>query len=97
MTARMLSGYSLFEALGRGATGTVYRAEHLRSQRIVALKSLAPELCRDAAARRIALDAPSAAQRASAVPSRAGGFVSGARRLLTPRPRRRTASGTIVA
>jgi YVTN family beta-propeller protein len=43
-----LLGYRIEALLGRGGTSVVYRAEHLRLKRKVALKLLAPELAEDA-------------------------------------------------
>jgi YVTN family beta-propeller protein len=42
-----LVGYRIEALLGRGGTSVVYRAEHLRLKRKVALKLLAPELAAD--------------------------------------------------
>jgi serine/threonine-protein kinase len=39
-----IAGYRLDAVIGRGGMGVVYLAEHLRLQRRVALKLLAPEL-----------------------------------------------------
>src|SRR5437763_3408500 len=43
-----LAGYRIEEVVGRGGMSVVYRAEHLRLKRKVALKLLAPELGQDA-------------------------------------------------
>jgi Protein kinase domain len=44
----VLAGYRLEERIGRGGMSVVYRAEHLRLKRNVALKLLASELAEDA-------------------------------------------------
>jgi ligand-binding sensor domain-containing protein len=46
--ARYVAHYRLFEPLGKGGMGTVYRASDLRTKQVVALKVLAPELLQDA-------------------------------------------------
>jgi serine/threonine protein kinase len=43
---RALGGYRLLERIGSGATGHVYRAEHVRLEHTVAIKILRPELAR---------------------------------------------------
>jgi serine/threonine protein kinase len=43
----MIAGYRIDGLLGRGGMGVVYRAEHLRLHRPVALKLLAPEIAED--------------------------------------------------
>ena len=40
---RKMAGYQLLERIGRGATGTVYKARHLKLDRLVAVKLLTPE------------------------------------------------------
>jgi formylglycine-generating enzyme required for sulfatase activity len=47
----ILGNYLLLEALGAGGMGRVYRAEHRRMKRQVAVKVIAPELLRSAPAR----------------------------------------------
>ncbi|MFI9329491.1 serine/threonine-protein kinase [Kitasatospora sp. NPDC052868] len=47
-----IAGYELENEIGRGRTGTVYRATDLRLGRTLAVKLLAPELGRDEAFRR---------------------------------------------
>ena len=42
--------YRVLDAIGRGGMGAVYRAEHRRMERAVALKFINPELTRQAAA-----------------------------------------------
>jgi hypothetical protein len=41
-TLRMVGGYELFSPLGTGGMGTVFKARHIKSGRIVALKVLPP-------------------------------------------------------
>src|SRR5882724_3029823 len=48
---RTLGNYVLLEPLGAGGMGQVFKAEHQRMKRIVALKVLAPQLVRSTAAR----------------------------------------------
>src|SRR5260370_2204447 len=48
---RTLGNYVLLEPLGAGGMGQVFKAEHQRMKRIVAVKVLAPQLVRSAAAR----------------------------------------------
>jgi ABC-type transport system substrate-binding protein/tRNA A-37 threonylcarbamoyl transferase component Bud32 len=48
----VVAGYRLIELIGRGATGSVYRAERSGSDEVVALKLLAPELADDERSRR---------------------------------------------
>jgi formylglycine-generating enzyme required for sulfatase activity/tRNA A-37 threonylcarbamoyl transferase component Bud32 len=48
---QILGNYLLREALGAGGMGRVFKAEHCRMKRIVALKVIAPELVRSAPAR----------------------------------------------
>jgi serine/threonine-protein kinase len=43
----VLAGYRIERLLGRGGMSSVYLAEHLRLQRKVALKLMAPELADD--------------------------------------------------
>lgn len=47
-TGTALGGYRVGERIGRGGMGVVYRAEHVRLSRPVALKIVAPELADDA-------------------------------------------------
>ncbi|MGH7145958.1 MAG: serine/threonine-protein kinase [Planctomycetota bacterium] len=42
-----IPGYKILEVLGEGSMGVVYRAKQLSMDRIVALKILSPEKCRD--------------------------------------------------
>jgi serine/threonine-protein kinase len=44
---REVAGYQLEEVIGRGGMGVVYRAEHLRLGRKVALKVVAPQIARE--------------------------------------------------
>jgi YVTN family beta-propeller protein len=47
LVGREIAGYSLEEIIGRGGMGVVYRAEHLRLGRKVALKVVAPQIARE--------------------------------------------------
>ena len=47
----VLAGYRIEERIGRGGMSVVYRADHIRLKRNVALKLLAPELAEDEAFR----------------------------------------------
>jgi YVTN family beta-propeller protein len=47
----VLAGYRIEERIGRGGMSVVYRADHIRLKRKVALKLLVPELAEDAAFR----------------------------------------------
>ncbi|HTL53337.1 MAG TPA: serine/threonine-protein kinase [Planctomycetota bacterium] len=42
-----IAGYKILEVIGEGSMGIVYRAKQLSMDRIVALKILSPEKCRD--------------------------------------------------
>lgn len=46
---RILGGFELFHQIGRGASGTVFKARQLSTGRVVALKVLPPSLARNAA------------------------------------------------
>src|SRR5579883_358692 len=56
LVGKMVGGYRLGEALGKGRASTVYEAEHAASGRTVAVKVYAADLSRDknAAARLVA-------------------------------------------
>jgi formylglycine-generating enzyme required for sulfatase activity len=51
LEGRMLGNYQLHELIGAGGMGQVFRAEHSRLRRVVAVKLLAPEWFRSEAAR----------------------------------------------
>jgi formylglycine-generating enzyme required for sulfatase activity/tRNA A-37 threonylcarbamoyl transferase component Bud32 len=51
LAGQALGNYQLHELIGAGGMGQVFRAEHLRLRRMVAVKLLAPELFRSEAAR----------------------------------------------
>ncbi len=46
----VLGNYVLMDKIGQGGMGAVYKAEHRRMKRLVAIKMLPPELMKDAAA-----------------------------------------------
>jgi formylglycine-generating enzyme required for sulfatase activity len=48
--ALTLGNYVLLDGLGAGAMGQVFKAEHRRMKRVVALKTLSPKVMKDAAA-----------------------------------------------
>ncbi|MFL5859260.1 MAG: serine/threonine-protein kinase [Solirubrobacteraceae bacterium] len=50
-TGQRFAGYELEEFIGDGGNGAIYRARDLRLQRPVALRIVAPDIARDAAAR----------------------------------------------
>jgi YVTN family beta-propeller protein len=47
LLGRDIAGYRIEEVIGRGGMGVVYRAEHLRLGRKVALKVVAPQIARE--------------------------------------------------
>ncbi|HEY2894828.1 MAG TPA: protein kinase, partial [Pirellulales bacterium] len=57
-----LANYVLLEKIGQGGMGVVYKAEHRRMKRAVAIKMLPPERTKDSAAARFAREVEAAAK-----------------------------------